>query len=1267
MARHRPSPPVIAAGCSVVMLALAASWCAAAPWSSPRPTGRVAPTPAPQRAWPLGGTIGVWFDAACTIDTLHTSAPAETVTAWVALRSDLGMSQEGLGGWEAAIAVEGAGVTDLGWAPLRGVNLAQSPRLRVSLHWDERWWYEPRPVVARGRLVVTDPGATVRIYLRACTPTSLAWPVLSEWDYPSEWFVPAPCAWPGNNSGSSYDNRPLSLAPVSGSEALPVAVINPAPAAPLLSVAPDTLAFGDVAPGVVRERWLSLANVGGGTLTGEIPAPVCAAFALVGPGGSFALAAGETLSVRYRFQPPAGGAHACELAIGAGVVLTGTATAAGSCGFTPDRLEYGTLPNGHGLFRATTFTNATADTVNLELWNDNFPGWVGGDTWQRVPPGRSVGVPIRYQPYQLTALDDSVGVPGCSRVRLHGTAVPAPPTCNLYGVDDINFGSVAAGFQKSETVDIRNGGDEALVGEAAVQGDGFTILAGGGPFTLARDESRSVTIAYSPARPDSDSGLLTLGADVCQSLPLRGRTSHCEITATELDFGTVPVGGTRSLSFQVRNLGPGTVEGQQAADCPHVVTDNTRFSVRPGSDWRVTVRYHPVSAGDHVCTVSLGPDIGLSLAVRGTGVDLPPVCGLTPAAVDFGQVARGGFARRTLRIANTGGGVLTGDARVEGAWFTITNNAGPFSLLPGAVRDVSLLFYASATGLWTGRFLAGTGLCAEVPLGATVPACAVLPDSLDFGSVQVGCQSQRALVVGNPGPVPLQDYLYSPGCGGVMRVDGSSFTIPAGGEITRLVTFAPQAVGALACTLMTERACKVRMVLRGVGLPSVPVCEVSPATVDFGLVRVGQSRNLTFTLTNRGCGAMTGTVPSVGEPFAVLVGAGGYELDHDLARAVTVSFAPSAAGAHRAELDLGGACGRVVLSGAGFVGDAGPDLVGVYFAPGDWERELHTTQPFEPVTAHLVLGSPSQASGISGWECCVEVVGGAVGTTWELPAGAFNVGTAPCFQVGLQERWPWESSLALATVRFLQRSPQEETLIYVRPYDLPSLPGTPVYAAGHDPGLLVPMIPVSGSGTTPVAAVNPVQVAVLASAPVAACEDGAVRLTWTYDALAADGCRLYRRIGEAPAVDPVGTPLTDPQGRINHSEPAVAAPVGTPVRYSYALLRGGEEVARSAETAIACAAPPPSETGLRPLFPNPFNPQVTVSFDLARPGRAQVVVFDVAGRRVRTLVDAELAAATHARTWDGRDDAGRPAPSGTYYARLAADGVTQLRKMTLVR
>lgn len=96
-------------------------------------------------------------------------------------------------------------------------------------------------------------------------------------------------------------------------------------------------------------------------------------------------------------------------------------------------------------------------------------------------------------------------------------------------------------------------------------------------------------------------------------------------------------------------------------------------------------------------------------------------------------------------------------------------------------------------------------------------------------------------------------------------------------------------------------------------------------------------------------------------------------------------------------------------------------------------------------------------------------------------------------------------------------------------------------------------------------------------------------------------------------------------------------------------------------------SPPPALVALQPNYPNPFNPGTTFRFNLAYAEPAQLLVLDLRGRLVRTLIDGICAAGTTEVFWDGRDDAGRPVAAGTYRYLLRAAGLQYSRTATLVK
>jgi len=85
------------------------------------------------------------------------------------------------------------------------------------------------------------------------------------------------------------------------------------------------------------------------------------------------------------------------------------------------------------------------------------------------------------------------------------------------------------------------------------------------------------------------------------------------------------------------------------------------------------------------------------------------------------------------------------------------------------------------------------------------------------------------------------------------------------------------------------------------------------------------------------------------------------------------------------------------------------------------------------------------------------------------------------------------------------------------------------------------------------------------------------------------------------------------------------------------------------------------------VYPNPFNPQTTVSLSLREAGPVTLEVFGVDGRRVRTLLSATREAGAFTATWDGRDDTGRTVASGAWFVRMRAGDAVDTRKIMLMK
>jgi hypothetical protein len=93
----------------------------------------------------------------------------------------------------------------------------------------------------------------------------------------------------------------------------------------------------------------------------------------------------------------------------------------------------------------------------------------------------------------------------------------------------------------------------------------------------------------------------------------------------------------------------------------------------------------------------------------------------------------------------------------------------------------------------------------------------------------------------------------------------------------------------------------------------------------------------------------------------------------------------------------------------------------------------------------------------------------------------------------------------------------------------------------------------------------------------------------------------------------------------------------------------------------------PSEFALMQNFPNPFNPETTISYDLAGDVDVRLEVYNVMGQLVQTLVNNHQNAGRYRIVWAGDDASGRQVASGIYFYRLQAGDFSHVRKLMLLK
>lgn len=84
-------------------------------------------------------------------------------------------------------------------------------------------------------------------------------------------------------------------------------------------------------------------------------------------------------------------------------------------------------------------------------------------------------------------------------------------------------------------------------------------------------------------------------------------------------------------------------------------------------------------------------------------------------------------------------------------------------------------------------------------------------------------------------------------------------------------------------------------------------------------------------------------------------------------------------------------------------------------------------------------------------------------------------------------------------------------------------------------------------------------------------------------------------------------------------------------------------------------------------YPNPFNPETTISYGLPNDSKVELMIYNVKGQLVKTLVNDVVPAGSHSVVWNGKDESGRSVASGIYFYRLTTDKKTINKKMLMLK
>ena len=92
----------------------------------------------------------------------------------------------------------------------------------------------------------------------------------------------------------------------------------------------------------------------------------------------------------------------------------------------------------------------------------------------------------------------------------------------------------------------------------------------------------------------------------------------------------------------------------------------------------------------------------------------------------------------------------------------------------------------------------------------------------------------------------------------------------------------------------------------------------------------------------------------------------------------------------------------------------------------------------------------------------------------------------------------------------------------------------------------------------------------------------------------------------------------------------------------------------------------PDNVVLYDNYPNPFNPITQIGYELPEESDIRIMIYDIMGRRIRTLVDMKQKVGYWSIHWNGTNDTGSPVPAGIYLYKIQVGKLSQTKKMVLL-
>ncbi len=386
--------------------------------------------------------------------------------------------------------------------------------------------------------------------------------------------------------------------------------------------------------------------------------------------------------------------------------------------FSPSVLYFGTVPVGQTESQLITLTNSGQTSVTVSAMSllrgteFSFPQLSLPLT---LAAGQSIDINVTFSPtangwvggnatFSSSASNPKVWF------QFAGTGVTSDPM--VASPSSISFGQVPVGTSSTKTVVVTNNRSyQESISGFRTTGGAFSVSGPVTPLMLAAGQSVTLSITFAPQSASLAGGSVFVGGHL--NVPFTGTgtaptSAQLTVAPSSVNFGNVPVGTTATQSITMSASGAAVTVSSDSSSNAQFALNGASFplTIPAGQSLSINVAFAPKSSGAASGSLSFSSNASNSPApasLTGTGtVTASPQLAVTPALLNFGDVAVGTTATQPITMSASGAAVIVSSDSSSNSQFVLNGASFPLTIAAGQSVSFNVAFTPKSSGTESG-------------------------------------------------------------------------------------------------------------------------------------------------------------------------------------------------------------------------------------------------------------------------------------------------------------------------------------------------------------------------------------------------------------------------------------------------------------------------------------------------------------------------------------------------------------------------------------